>query len=241
MAITLAEARLGANHMLAHLSDEHFAQLCTKLDRVHLEVKQVLHERNAPISYVYFPSNAALSNLVFFADGSAVEVGTVGNEGFNAVELLARASAATETCICQVEGHSLRMTARDYLQAIDGPTPLRHVSECYLQAYLSQVSQTAACNRKHMLEARMARWLLITHDRVQGREFTLTQEFLADMLGVHRPSISLIAAAFQDDGIIQYARGHMKILDRTKLEALSCECYTCVRAQFKRVLGAPYG
>ena len=241
MSVTLTEARLCANHMLSRLSDEHYEPLCAKLDRVETSLKQTLHTRNSPISYVYFPCNATLSNMVYFEDGSAVEVGTVGNEGFNAVELLARASAATETSVCQIEGHSLRMTAHNYLQAIDGNTPLRHVSECYLQGYLTQVSQTAACNRKHSLDARFARWLLATHDRVQGRDFVLTQEFLADMLGVHRPSVSIVAAAFQKNGIIEYTRGQMKILDRGKLEALSCECYACVRDQFKRVLDIPYG
>jgi len=241
MSVTLAEARLCANHMLARLPDEHYAPLCAKLDRVETRLKQVLHERNEPIDHVYFPCSATVSNIVFFKDGSAVEVGTVGNEGFNAVALLARASTATETSVCQIAGHSLRMKRQDYLDAIDGNTPLRHVSECYLQGYLSFVSQAAACNRKHPLEARFARWLLATHDRVQGREFLLTQEFLADMLGVQRPSVSFAAAAFQKNGLIQYTRGHMKILDRAGLEAVSCECYACVRDQFKRVLAVPYG
>lgn len=241
MSVTLAEARLCANHMLSRLSDEHYAPLCDKLERVQTSAKQLLHERNHPIPYVYFPCNAAMSNMVAFEDGTVIEVGTVGNEGFNAPELLARASVATETSICQIAGHSMRMKSGDYLQAIEGNTPLRHVSECYLQGYLSQVSQTAACNRRHTLESRFARWLLLTHDRVQGREFMLTQEFLADMLGVNRPSVSVAAAAFQKDGLIHYRRGHMSILDRAKLEAVSCECYACVNAQFKRVLGTPYG
>lgn len=240
MSVTLAEARLCANHMLSRLSDEHYAPLCNKLERVQLSVKQVLHDRNHPIAYVYFPCNAAMSNIVAFEDGTVIEVGTVGNEGFSAPELLARASQATETSICQIEGHSMRMSARDYLKAIEGNTPLRHISECYLQGYLSQVSQTAACNRRHTLESRFARWLLLTHDRVQGREFMLTQEFLADMLGVNRPSVSLAAVAFQKNGLIRYRRGHMTILDRAKLEAVSCECYACVRAQFNRVLDTPY-
>ncbi|GIZ50453.1 Crp/Fnr family transcriptional regulator [Noviherbaspirillum aridicola] len=241
MPVTLSEARLCANQMLARLSDEHFQPLCGKLEKVDTRIKQVLHERNRPISHVYFPCNAAISNMIFFEDGSAIEVGTVGNEGFNAVELVAHASVATETSICQIEGHSLRMTSGDYLAAIDGDTPLRHFSECYLQGYLSQVSQSVACNRRHSLDARFARWLLVTHDRVQGNEFLLTQEFLADMLGVQRPSVSLVAAAFQGDGLIRYRRGRMKILDRARLEALSCECYACVSAQFRRVLGMPYG
>jgi CRP-like cAMP-binding protein len=241
MSVTLSEARLYTNHLLAKLSDEHLADLCPMLERVHLVPKDVLHRQHDTIDYVYFPSTGALSNLIFLSDGAAVEVGTIGNEGFSGVELLAGASLSTETCVCQIEGSGLRIKVGDFKRAITGITPLRHVTECYLQGYLSQLSQSVACNRKHLLEARFARWLLLTHDRVQGREFQLTQEFLADMLGVHRPSVSLVAAAFQKMGIIHYNRGHMKILDRAALEHESCECYAQVRQQFKRLLNVPYG
>lgn len=241
MSVTLNEARLCSNHLLAKLSDEHLAPLCALLQRVHTNPKDILHHHNTPVEYVYFPSTGALSNLLFLQNGSAIEVGTVGNEGLSAVELLAGAVVANETCVCQIEGDSLRMTAASFRQAVHGPTPLRHVTECYLQGYLAQLSQSVACNRKHSLEARFARWLLITHDRVQGREILLTQEFLADMLGVYRPSVSLVAAAFQKMGVIEYKRGHMKILSRAILEDETCECYALGREQFKRVLGVPYG
>ncbi|WP_194727111.1 Crp/Fnr family transcriptional regulator [Noviherbaspirillum malthae] len=241
MSVTLSEARLYANHLLAKLSDEHLAPLCPLLERVHTRPKEILHTQHAPIQYVYFPSSGALSNLVFLNDGSAIEVGTVGNEGCSAIELVAGASVANETTVCQIEGVSLRITVGDFRKTIQGPTPLRHVTESYLQAYLAQLSQSVACNRKHSLEARFARWLLLTHDRVQGREFLLTQEFLADMLGVHRPSVSLVASGFQKMGIIEYKRGQMKILNRAALEHESCECYAMVRDQFKRVLNVPYG
>lgn len=241
MSVTLTEARLRPNHLLARLSDEDLEPLCSKLVLVHTPAKQILHERNGPISFVYFPYSSAMSNMIFLEDGTAVEVGTVGNEGVSGIELLARASVATETSICQIEGKSLRMEAGEFVQALAGQTPLRRVSECYLQGYLSQVSQSVACNRKHSLEARFARWLLVTHDRVLGNDFWLTQEFLGDMLGVLRRSVSQVAAEFQKMGLIQYARGHMKIKDRAGLEKLTCECYASVRAQFKRVLGVPYG
>jgi CRP-like cAMP-binding protein len=241
MPVTLAEARLYSNHLLAKLSDEHYEPLCPKFEKVHTRLKEVLHERNYRIPYVYFPCTAVLSNLILLEDGAAIEVGTVGNEGLSAVELLTNADAATETCVCQIEGSSLRMKLDDFRKAVDGPTALRHVADCYFQGYLSQVSQSVACNRKHSLEARFARWLLVTHDRVSGNEFHLTQEFLADMLGVHRPSVSIAAGALQEAGLIQYTRGHMKILDRAGLEEQACECYAAVRAQFKRVLGVPYG
>jgi CRP-like cAMP-binding protein len=241
MSITLGEARLCSNHLLAKLSDEHLQPLCSLLEHIHTDIKHVLHERNGAIPYVYFPNTAALSNLIFLEDGSAVEVGTVGTEGFSAVELLANASVATETCVCQIKGSSLRMKTTDFRKAVKNSSPLRHVAECYLQGYLVQLSQSVACNRKHALEARFARWMLLTHDRVREQEFFLTQEYLADMLGCHRPSVSVVAAGFQKDGVMQYTRGHVKILNRAKLEAQACECYAIVRQEFKRVLGVPYG
>jgi CRP-like cAMP-binding protein len=241
MLLTLAEARKCGNRLLNKLADEHFKPLLPHLEKTHLKSKEVIYERGQPFSYVHFPCDSALSNLIYLEDGTAVEVGTVGNEGFSSVELLVNASLAVETCLCQIEGKSLRMKVADFQKELSNRTPLRHLAECYLQAYLAQVSQSVACNRMHTIEARFARWLLVTHDRVRGEEFYLTQEFVAEMLGVHRPSVSLIAGAFQNAGIIQYRRGHMKILDRAALEETSCECYEAVTSQFKRLLGIPYG
>lgn len=241
MAVTLSEARLYTNHLLARLSDEHLEPLCPVLEKVHTHVKELAHERNSAIPYVYFPSTSSFSNLITLEDGSAIEVGTVGNEGFSGVELLADASMATETCICQIEGYSLKIKKDDFVRALRECAALRHLADCYLQGYLAQLSQSVACNRKHSLEARFARWMLVTHDRVRGQEFFLTHEFLADMLGAQRPSVSIVAAAFQKAGVLQYSRGHVKILNRARLEAEACECYAFVRQQFKRVLGIPYG
>jgi CRP-like cAMP-binding protein len=196
MAVTLGEARLYSNHLLVKLSDEQLEPLCPMLERIHTNIKYLVHERNDIIPFVYFPHTAALSNLIYLADGSAVEVGTVGNEGFSGVELLAGATSATETCVCQIEGLSLRMRTADFLEALKGSSPLSHFAECYFQGYLMQVSQSVACNRKHSLEERFARWMLLTHDRVQGQEFVPTHEYLADMLGCHRPSVSVVAAGF---------------------------------------------
>lgn len=241
MAVTLSEARLYTNHLLVKLSDEHLEPLCPFLEKVHTDIKHVVHERNSKIPYVYFPSTSALSNLIILEDGAAVEVGTVGNEGFSGVELLAGASVATETCVCQIEGYSLKIKTDHFVKALNESGPLRHIAECYLQAYLAQLSQSVACNRKHSLEARFARWMLVTHDRVQGHEFVLTHEFLADMLGSQRPSVSVVAAGLQKEGVLQYSRGHVKILNRARLEAEACECYAAIREQFKRVLNIPYG
>ncbi len=241
MSLTLGEARNCGNLLLNKLTDAHFEPLLPRIEKVSAKLKEIAHERGQPIDHVYFPCSSAFSNLIFMESGAAVEVGTIGNEGFTGAELLVRASVAVETCVCQVAGDSLHMRASDFREAINGPTPLRHLVECYFQAYLTQVSQSVACNRLHTIEARFARWLLITHDRVRSREFYLTQEFIADMLGVHRPSVSLIAGTFQTAGMIQYRRGHMKILNREALEDVSCECYFTVRTQFNRLLGIPHG
>lgn len=238
--VTLSEARLYTNHLLAKLSDEQLASLCPMLEYVHTDIKHVVHERNGPIPYVYFPHTASLSNLIILKDGSPVEVGTVGNEGLSGVELLAGATLATETCVCQIKGSSLRMKTGDFRDAVRIASPLRHFAKCYLQGYLTQLSQSVACNRKHSLEARFARWMLVTHDRVRGQEFYLTHEYLADLLGSKRPSVSIVAAGFQKEGVLQYSRGYVKILNRARLEADSCECYANIRQQFKRVLSVPY-
>jgi CRP-like cAMP-binding protein len=170
-------------------------------------------------------------------DGAAVEVGTVGNEGFSTVDLLTGSEIATETTICQIPGEALRMPTAKFMEAIAGDTPLRRITLRYLQAYLSQVSQSVACNRLHSIEQRFARWILISHDRVPGDELQLTQEFLADMLGVYRPSVSLVARTYQQAGLIKYTRGRITILDRAGLEEACCECYAVVRKNFERAIG----
>ena len=241
MRLLMSDARSCQNRILARLSEEDYSRIAPQLELVKTNLKDLLYERGRPISYVYFPCSSAHSNLIMLENGSAVEVGTVGNEGLSGVELLIGASTAIETGICQVAGTSLRMTAHDFKEAVNGRTALRRLAERYFQGYLSTVSQSVACNRMHTIVQRFARWLLIMHDRVRGEEFSLTQEFLATMLGVHRPSVSMVAGEFQKAGLIEYTRGQMKIIDRAALEHMSCECYGAVRTEFERALGAPYG
>jgi CRP-like cAMP-binding protein len=225
------------NHLLAMLSEDEYQALAPHLHPFHTQQKDVLGERDKPLDHVYFPCTSVLSVLAYMANGIAVEVGTIGNEGFFGVEVLVGGELSTETTVCQVEGDNLRMAVPDFKDAIDGNTPLRRLGQRYLMAYLSLVSQSVACNRLHTIEERFARWVLMTHDRVEGNEFHLTQEFLADMLGVHRPSVSVVAGAFQQAGLIRYNRGHMSILNRHGLEDACCECYGMVRKQFHRLLG----
>ncbi|MFC7516017.1 Crp/Fnr family transcriptional regulator [Herbaspirillum sp. GCM10030257] len=230
-----SEARC-RNLLLATLTNEQYDAIAPRLHTVPLKIKQVLFERNQPPQYVYFPCTCVLSILAYMLNGSAVEVGTVGNEGFIGIEVLAGGEFSTETGVCQVEGNTLRMTVSDFKEATAGDTPLRRVAQRYMLVYLSLVSQAVACNRLHTIEERFARWILMTHDRVEGDHFYLTQEFIADMLGVHRPSVSLVASAFQQAGLIRYSRGRMSILNRQGLEELACECYGIAREQVDHLL-----
>lgn len=236
MSITAHTARQ-CNNLLSLLPDDDYQALQPYLELVKLPVKKVIFERDKPMPYIYFPCNCVLSFLTHMEDGTAIEVGTVGNEGFSGIDVLIGADLASETCICQIPGNSFRIRTAVFREMVIDDTPIRTITQRHLQAYFRQMSQSVACNRLHTNEARFARWMLITHDRVQGNEFYMTQEFMAIMLGMHRPSISLIAGAFQEAGMIRYQRGRMTIVDRAQLEDICCECYGIVAKQFQRVLG----
>jgi len=225
------------NSLLMHLAADEYAQLSPLLESIELPCKYTVAARNEPVTHVYFPCNCVLSVLALMENGSAIEVGTIGKEGFFGIDLLIGAPAALEHTVCQVGGTCLRMTAADFRREVGGDTPLRRIAHRYLQAYLRLVSQSVACNRLHTLEERFARWVLMTRDRVDTDDLRLTQEFLAQMLGVRRPSVSLVASAFQQAGSIRYNRGEMTVLDRRHLENAACECYAIVAQQFERLLG----
>ena len=225
------------NHLLSLLSADEYGNLTSYLETVDLSFNQVIGTRHRPISHIYFPCGAVLSVLAQMLDGQTVEVGTIGKEGFYGIDVLIGGEQAIETTICQIPGKALRMPVAAFVSAIEGNSPLRNITQRYLQVYLSLVSQSVACNRLHTVEARFARWILMTHDRVLGDDFPLTQEFLACMLGVQRPSVSLVAGVFQQAGMISYSRGHMTILNRHALEETACECYGIVREEFERIIG----
>lgn len=229
------------NHLLSHLSGDAYAALAPMLQATELTIKQVVHERDKPFTDVYFPVNATISAILPLLDGAAMEVGTVGNEGVSATEMLAGADAPINNFVCQIPGKAMRIAAQDFRQALDTVPGLRKLAFGYLQCYMAQMAQSAACNSQHAVEARFARWMLITHDRVEGDDFRLTQEFMAQMLGVHRPSVSLIASQFQSAGLIRYNRGSIHIVNRQGLEEVCCECYAQVRDRFERVIGVGRG
>jgi CRP-like cAMP-binding protein len=234
MSLTLLQVRACQNRLLAKLGDDDLAYLLSVSDMVETDIKETLGRQGEKIEYAYFPCTSALSCLVYLEDGSFVEVGT-------SMELLLDATLAAESLVCQIRGMSVRLSVADFRKAVSQSQGLRKLLRCSGQAYLSQVSQSVACNRMHSVDLRFARWLLVTHDRVEGNKFELTQEFLAGMLGVHRPSVSVVAGLFQQAGMIRYTRGHMEILDRHRLEESACECYSVVRKQFQRLLDVSYG
>lgn len=229
------------NHALAMLEADAYQQLLPSLQLVHTDFKQEVFRRDHPIEHVYFPCSGAFSVLTYLQNGIAVEVGTIGNEGVVGIDLVMGMDRAMETTVCQVAGYSFRMRAMDFKAAIADDSPLRHATLRFMQSYVAQISQSVACNRVHTIEQRFCRWVLMTHDRVKSDTFHLTQEFLADMLGVHRPSVSAVAGAFQQAGMIRYSRGNLTILNRAGLEQSSCECYHSVKHRTHHLLGMARG
>jgi CRP-like cAMP-binding protein len=225
-----------ANRLLAALPAAELERLRAGLDRVPLDVGQVLYEPDAPISHVYFIDEGAVSVVSSLAEGT-VEVGTIGREGLVGVPVLLRAESAPTRTFVQVAGAAHRMTVDRFRAAVAESPRLEHLSFRYAQAYFDQVAQTAACNRLHSLEERCARWLLMTHDRLGTDVLPLTQQFLSYMLGVHRPAVTLAAGALQKAGLIRYSRGKVRVVDRAGLEAAACTCYDITRRSIERLLG----
>ena len=213
------------------------AWLASQRESVMLDLGHQIAAAGEPFEHVYFPETAVISVISRMADGAAVEVGTVGNEGMAGVAVFLDAEASANETVAQIPGTASRVPAATFVAGADSRPALRRLLNRYTQAYLTQVAQTAACNRLHRIEARCARWLLMTHDRVGGAErFPLTQEYLAIMLGVRRAGVTVAAGALRDAGLIRYSRGAVRVLDRAGLEAAACECYGIVRRHFDRLL-----
>lgn len=200
-----------------------------------LNIKTVLFEPGQAVDAVYFPLNGVVSLVTPLEDGAIVEVATVGNEGIVGVPLVQGGSLAVRA-ISQVAGWVLRMDARSFVEATNSSPPVRDVVNDYLQALFGQISQAAACNRLHSNEERLSRWLLMSHDRVGVEEFAITHEFLGQMLGSRRATVTLSAGVLQAAGLIKYHRGLVTIVDRAGLEAVACECYAVIKAELNSVL-----
>jgi CRP-like cAMP-binding protein len=225
------------NRLLTLLSDEDYGRLRPHLSKVDLEYKRSLYEADVPIEYVYFPIDGVASLVNTMADGAAAEVGTIGNEGMIGLPILLCDRFAPTSVYVQVPGTGLRIDASAFRGAFDNYPTLQRVMFRYVHAFFNQVAQSAACAHFHSLEQRCCRWVLMTRDRMPSDEFLLTQEFLAMMLGVQRPSVNLAMRGLQKAGLVHYRRGHVKIIDRPALEGRACECYEISKREFDRLLG----
>ena len=224
-----------ANRILQALPVAEHRRLAALMVPVSLGIKKVLFEPGQTIDAVHFPLDGVVSLVTPLDDGSIVEVATVGNEGIVGVPLVAGGALAVRA-ISQVPGRALRLSASDFLDEVRGCEPFRALTQSYIQALFGQISQAAACNRLHTSEERLSRWLLMSHDRVGVDEFAITHEFLGQMLGSRRATVTLSAGILQAAGLIRYHRGHVTILDREGLEGVACECYTVIRNELDRVV-----
>ena len=224
------------NRLLAALSAEELNHVRPHLEPVRLGHRDELFEPGKPITYVYFPETAVVSLISLLQEGGSVEVGTAGAEGMAGLPLFLGGDTSSVQAIAQIAGTAYRIEASAFVALAKVSGPLHGLLLRYANAFLTQVAQTAACNGAHLLEERCARWLLMTHDRVDGDNFPLTHEFLAYMLGVRRAGVTLAMRGLQDAGFVRYSRGQITIVDRAGLERVSCECYRVVRGHFERLL-----
>jgi CRP-like cAMP-binding protein len=223
------------NRLLAMLPVEERARISRRSELVTLG-HDVLQRADVDIRYVYFPTRGLFSVMAELEDGKALEVATIGPEGMAGIALFLGTTTAHHAVVSQLAGESLMLTAAAFAEEVDSSRTLRDILARYSAAYIALLSQTAACNGAHQVRQRLARLLLTCNDGSRADRFAITQEFLAGMLGVQRPGVSLIAEALQREGLIAYRRGNVQVLDRQGLERASCECYASVRMEFDRLL-----
>jgi CRP-like cAMP-binding protein len=225
------------NHLLAGLPEEDYQRLLPQLEPVALELGQVVYQNAQQLEYLYFPTSAMVSLLYTMADGMTAEVGITGNEGVVGIALFLGGDTAPNQAVVQIKGAALRLGAKTVQAEFKRGEAFQQILLRYTQALITQISQTAICNRLHPVEQRFCRWLLLSHDRVKSDKLEMTQELIATMLGGRRESVTVVAGRLQDKGLIHYARGHITILDRKGLETTVCECYEVVKTEYQRLLG----
>jgi CRP-like cAMP-binding protein len=226
-----------ANRLLAALPKKEYQRLLPELEQVAMPFAEVLYEPGAQIRHVYFPNDSIVSLLAEVADRSTLEVSIVGNEGVAGISVFMGVDASPHRAIIQGEGTAMRMKASVLRKEAGRTGPLHDLLHRYAHSLLSQVSRGAICNRFHVVDARLARWLLMSGDRLGTDEFRLTQDFISNMLGVRREGVSKAASLLQKDELINYSRGRIKILDRAGLEATTCECYKIIKDESDSYLG----
>jgi CRP-like cAMP-binding protein len=226
------------NHLLRALPAAESDRWTPLLEAVDLPLGSVLYESGATLSHVYFPTTAIVSLLYVMENGASAEIAVVGNEGIVGISLFMGGESTPSRAVVQSAGRGLRLKASVMKDEFDRAGPVLHLLLRYTQALITQMAQTAVCNRHHTLDQQLCRWLLLSLDRLEGNELVMTQELIANMLGVRREGVTEGALKLQHAGLISYVRGHITVLNRSGLEKRSCECYAVVKKEYDRLLPA---
>jgi len=229
------------NQLLAALPAADMARWLAQLELVDMPLGDVLYESGGKLSHIYFPTTSIVSLLYVLADGASAEIAIVGREGLVGISLFMGGKSTPSRAVVQSAGQAYRLSAQVMLQDFNRGGPVLHLLLRYTQALITQMAQTAVCNRHHSLDQQLCRWLLLSLDRLDSNELKMTQELIANMLGVRRESVTEAAGHLQDAGLIRYHRGHISVLDRVGLERRTCECYAVVKREYERLLAAPFG
>ncbi|USX23009.1 Crp/Fnr family transcriptional regulator [Oxalobacteraceae bacterium OTU3REALA1] len=224
------------NHLLSALLESDFARLSPHLEPIMMRLGDVLYESGGQLQHVYFPTSAIVSLHYVLENGGSSEIAGVGNEGILGISLFMGGNTTPSRAVVQTAGHGYRLKSHILMEEFNRAGPVMRLLLRYTQALLTQMSQTAVCNRHHTVEQQLCRWLLLTLDRLPGNELTMTQELIANMLGVRREGVTVAAGKLQENGYISYRRGHITVLDRVGLEAEVCECYDVVKKEFARLM-----
>jgi CRP-like cAMP-binding protein len=224
------------NHLLAALPDAEWGRWLPQLEQVQMPLGQVLYESGVKMSHVYFPTTAIVSLLYVMEDGASAEIAVVGHEGIVGIALFMGGESTPSRAVVQSAGQGFRLRAQTIKDEFNRASPVLHLLLRFTQALITQMAQTAVCNRHHSLDQQLCRWLLLSLDRLQGSELVMTQELIANMLGVRRGGVTEAALELQKLGLIRYARGHISVLDRHGLEQRACECYGVVKKEYDRLL-----
>lgn len=225
------------NHLLAALPANEFARLKSDLESVSLPLGKVLYESGDKMTHIYFPTTAIISLLYIMENGATAEIGIAGNNGLIGIALFMGGETTSNRAVVQSGGDAVRMKAKDLKTAFALGGVFQNILLRYTQSLMTQISQTAVCNRLHSVEQQLCRWLLINHDQLQTDKLVMTHDLIANMLGVRREGVSIAAGNLQKLGLIKYVRGTITILDRTGLETVVCECYQVVKDEYDRLLG----
>ncbi len=224
------------NHLLAALPAAEFGRLAAHLEPVPMRLGEILYEPGGQMEHAYFPTTAIVSLHYVMASGASAETAGVGNEGLVGISLFMGGNTTPSSAVVQTAGHAYRLESRLLTQEFNRAGFMQHLMLRYTQALITQMAQTAACNRHHSVEQQLCRWLLLTLDRVSSHELVMTQELVASMLGVRREGITEAAGRLQQAGFIRYRRGHIAVLERSGLETRVCECYAVVKKELSRLL-----